>query len=88
MTEIVEIGGDGCANCYALFPVLKKLAEEKGFALRTLALSPQTEQEIRNYRIERVPTVLVLRDGKELGRCTGYQPEEILSAWLDAVTNA
>ena len=30
--------------------------------------------------------LIILADGKEFARCTGYQPEEILEVWLDAKT--
>ncbi len=83
-TEILEVSGEGCANCISLMPVLARLAREKGVPLRHLEVNEENRAEVERLRIERVPTVLVLRDGEPVARCTGYQPEEILDVWLDA----
>ena len=43
---------------------------------------------VQALAVDRVPTLIVLRDGAEVARCTGFQPEEILSLWLDAKLEA
>ena len=49
-----------------------------------IELTRENEESVRAYGIERVPTLILLKDGEETARCTGYQPEEILELWLDA----
>ncbi len=82
--EILEISGEGCANCYSLMPVLKKIADERGLSLKHIEASFENRQELSTYEIDRVPTVILLKDGEPFARCTGYQPEEILGLWIDA----
>ncbi len=82
--EILEISGESCANCYSLMPVLKKIADERKIALRHIEVAPQNMQALLTYKIDRVPTVILLKDGEPFARCTGYQPEEILGLWVDA----
>ncbi len=81
---ILEVSGEGCANCITLLPVVKKLAKEKGVPFSHLEVSEETGEEVRRLGIDRVPTVLVMKNGEPFARCTGYQPEEILDVWLDA----
>jgi thiol-disulfide isomerase/thioredoxin len=53
---------------------------EHGFAVR---LDVDLERMLsRHYRIEAMPTVIVMRGGKELDRATGYQSADDLLAWL------
>ncbi len=84
--EIVEVSGEGCANCLTLLPVLRELASRRGMALRHIEAAPENRDKLEKWKIERVPTVLLTADGEPFARCTGYQPEEILEAWLDAMT--
>ena len=84
--EILEFSGESCANCFSLMPVVNGLAAARGIGVRHIEVSPEHAAEVSAYAIERVPTLLLLADGKEFARCTGYQPEEILEVWLDAKT--
>lgn len=84
MIELLEVSGESCANCFSLMPILHRLAAAKNIPLRHLELTEGTRAEAEKYQIDRVPTVLVLKDGEPVARCTGFQPEEILSLWLDA----
>lgn len=81
---ILEVSGEGCANCLTLLPVLNALSAEKGIPLFHLEAEEGDLDEIRALQIERVPAVLLFEQGTEIARCYGFQPEEILSLWLDA----
>lgn len=82
--EIVEFSGESCANCFTLLPVLKKIADGRGLPLRHIEVNEANIDAVRQYEIERVPTVILLKDGQPFARCTGFQPEEILEVWIDA----
>lgn len=82
--EILEVSGESCANCLTLLPVLKKIADAKKLPLRHLEVNEANMREVRSLEIERVPTVILLKDGAPFARCTGFQPEEILEVWIDA----
>ena len=82
--ELLEVSGESCANCFTLLPIVNRLAAARGIPVRHLEVTEETAAEVRALYIERVPTLIVFKKGKEIARCTGYQPEEILEAWLDA----
>lgn len=84
MKEIVLVTGEGCSGCDALEPVARKTASDKGVPLRRIEANASGAAEIARLKVERVPTLLVMDGEKEIARCCGYQPEEILSLWLDA----
>ncbi len=81
---LLEVSGESCANCLTLLPVVNRLARERGIPVEHLEVNEQNADRVRALSVDRVPTLIVLRDGAEIARCTGYQPEEILSLWLDA----
>ena len=63
-----------------------RLAAARGWKVEHLEANEQNAQRVNALGIDRVPTLIVLKDGAEAARCTGYQPEEILELWLDAKT--
>lgn len=82
--SLLEVSGESCANCLTLLPVVNRLAAARGLEVEHLEVSEATAGRVRDLGIDRVPTLIVFRDGAEVARCTGYQPEEILELWLDA----
>lgn len=81
---VLEVSGEGCANCFSLLPVLKQITSERGILLEHLEVNERNAERVRALEIERVPTVILFKDGKQIARCTGYQPQEILEVWIDA----
>ncbi len=58
------------------------------FAEHAVAIQVDVDQQsdlARALRIEVMPTVIVIRDGEEFDRATGYQDWEGLIAWLEGV---
>lgn len=81
---VLSVGGEGCANCFSLLPVVRKLTEERGIPLRSVEIGSENAEEIQSLGITRIPTVAVMRGEEVVAQCSGYQPEEILEIWLDA----
>lgn len=82
--SLLEVSGESCANCLTLLPLVNRLAAARGLEVGHLEVNEANAQRVRSLQVDRVPTLIVLKDGKEVARCTGYQPEEILELWLDA----
>lgn len=77
--RILEIGGD-CAGCFALSPVLREVAAKFALPVEKADVSSASE---RGISLARVPAVVLLREERPFAVCYGYQPEEILSLWLE-----
>ena len=82
--SLLEVSGEGCANCLTLMPVVSRLAAQRSIPVEHLEADENSAARVQELRIDRVPTLIVMKDGQEIARCTGYQPEEILELWLDA----
>jgi len=73
-----------CQPCFVLSPILEKLAEEfkNKFILAKVNLDtiPLTAQK---YRIERIPTVILFKEGKPVSGFIGVRPEPEIREWLE-----
>ncbi len=83
--QVVEISGESCANCLTLMPMLYEVVKVRpNLKLVHIEASENTTQIMKDYNVDRVPTVLLLDDGVEFARALGYQPQEIFELWIDA----
>ena len=80
----VEVSGESCANCLTLMPLLYQLCKERSIPLLHVEAGDDTLKVLSEYQIDRVPTVILMDNGVEFARATGFQPEEIFEIWLDA----
>lgn len=81
----VEVSGESCANCATLLPVLKRITDARGdIRLVHVEADRETTELMEEWKVSKVPTVLLTDDGEIFARCSGFQPEEILEIWIDA----
>ena len=81
---LIEFYTPACRYCVRLEPVMHSLADR--FAGRSLVgkVNVKDLREIgERYQIRGVPTLIVFRDGEEVDRTVGYQPEENLAALIE-----
>lgn len=83
--QVVEVSGESCANCLTLMPLLHDVvSSRKHLSLVHIEADENTIEIMKHYNVDRVPTVLLLDDGAEFARATGFQPQEIFELWIDA----
>ena len=69
---LVDFWATWCAPCRAIAPMLETLATEKADALKIVKLDIQTNmQTAMRYGVSNIPTLLVFKGGKEVGRKVG-----------------
>ncbi|MEQ5837892.1 thioredoxin domain-containing protein [Paraburkholderia acidicola] len=72
---LVDFWAPWCGPCRRLTPVLEKLASQYIGKLKVVKYNvDQSENSYRRFRIRGVPTLIAVRSGKEIGRCTGVTP--------------
>lgn len=81
---IIELSGNGCAGCHALLPQLNAVAEEFSLGFARFDVE-ETPEAVERFHAVRIPTILLAEDGVPFASCTGYQPEEILRLWTQAM---
>jgi thioredoxin 1 len=82
--SVLDFGAERCAPCRALVPVLTALAEEYRGKVRIAAVDCDREPALaERYLVRSMPTLVVLRDGREVGRVVGLRPRAFVAGVLD-----
>jgi putative thioredoxin len=73
---LVDFWADWCAPCKQLGPVLEKLAEEfEGAFVLAKVDTEKAQQVAAAFRIQSIPTVMLVKDGRPVDGFVGVQPE-------------
>jgi len=68
-----------CGPCMRMKPVVRELAAELSGQLRVMELKTSENRDLaEQYNVSHIPCFVVLRDGKEVARKTGYMSKEDL----------
>lgn len=81
--HIIEIAGDQCAGCVALNPIVVDLAKKFHIKNHYVNITHTNYKFIEEFEVQKVPTLLLLSNGKLIDKVSGYQPPEILELWLE-----
>jgi thioredoxin len=83
---VVDFYATWCGPCKMLSPRLDKLAEEFSGKIKFVKVNVDEAQALAGrFRVEGIPTLLFLKNGKLEDRVTGLLPEEELKARLSAL---
>jgi thioredoxin 2 len=81
---IVDFYADWCAPCRMMAPVLDELARERAGDLLVVKVnSDQNPVSPQHYGVRGIPTLIVFREGREVGRQVGFAPKAQLAALID-----
>ena len=75
---LVEIHATWCSTCRAQVPIIEALLKEKEFAGITALRVDYDDQKdiVRSFKVQRQATLIVFKDGKEVGRSTSDTSRE------------
>jgi len=83
---LVDFWAPWCMPCRMLAPTVEKLAEENEGKLKVCKLNTDENQNIAaQYGIQGIPTLIVFKEGKEVGRTVGVMSKEKLQEKLDPI---
>jgi thioredoxin 1 len=75
----VDFWAPWCGPCKALAPILDQAAAAIGSSGEIAKVNVDDLSDIaRNYGVSSIPTVIYFRNGKEVHRATGIEPEETI----------
>jgi thioredoxin 1 len=81
---LLDFGAERCMPCRALTPVLAALAEEYRGRVRIAAVDCDRDPELaERFLVRSMPTLVVWRDGREVGRVVGLRPRAFVAGVLD-----
>lgn len=73
-----------CEYCNLVTPVIVPLSQDLGVDLHLYNVY-EFEEGWDDYNITATPTVVYFKNGKEVNRIVGYQPEDIYKNWFESV---
>ncbi|MBP0955009.1 MAG: thioredoxin [Oscillospiraceae bacterium] len=84
---LVDFNATWCGPCKMLAPLIDKLADEYDGKVEFFSVDTDENDEIAaEYGIVSIPTLVILKNGEEVARDTGFKPEPVLRAFIDANT--
>ena len=80
---LLDFYAEWCGPCKMLSPVISEIANERA-DVKVGKINVDEENALaREYNIYSIPTLVVLKDGKEVKRATGARPKGSILALLD-----
>ena len=75
---LVDFYADWCAPCKMVAPLIDEIAHDQvGRMLVTKVDTDQAQKVAMKYGIRSIPTLIVFRDGEEVERSMGFEPERV-----------
>ena len=86
---LVDLWAAWCAPCRVVGPIVDEIASQRAESLDVFKLDVDANPEIAmRYGVSSIPTLLVFRDGEEVGRVVGALPKASIEAQLDEALGA
>ena len=83
---LVDFWAEWCQPCKALSPLLESLTADYAGAFELAKVDVDANQELSaQFGVQSIPTVVAIRDGKEINRFSGALPEASIRAFLETV---
>jgi len=81
---LLDLWAPWCGPCRMVAPVLERLAERYAGRLKVVKVNvDDNPATARAYDASSIPTLVMIRDGKVVGRVVGAQPEPALAAQVE-----
>jgi len=81
---LVDFYATWCEPCSMLAPILEKM--EKEFKEKIVLLKANIDDNQINsqkFQVDRIPMIVLFKNGRSVGNFTGFKPEPILKEWLE-----
>jgi len=83
---LLDLWADWCGPCRMVAPVIEQLAAELAGRVRVGKLNvDQNPATAARFGVQSIPTLLILKGGREAGRIVGAQPKGEILRQLQAV---
>ena len=84
---VVDLWAPWCGPCRVVGPSLEQLAGELAGQVKLVKVNVDEAPGVqRRFAVQGIPTLVVLRDGREVGRKVGAAPLPELRTWLRSLT--
>jgi len=84
---VVDFWAEWCPPCRFLGPIFEKVSERFAGKVEFVKVDVDAAPDIAaRFGIHAIPTLILLKDGKEIARQEGALPEEVLVEWIKRST--
>ena len=81
---VLDFTATWCGPCKQLAPVLESIAAEYGDRIRVAAIDVDQEPVLaEQFVVRSMPTLVLLRDGREVGRVVGARSRAFVAGVID-----
>ena len=83
---IIDFWASWCGPCQMMGPVFEELSGEYEGRLKFAKVSTEEEPALAaRFQIQGIPCLVLVKDGREIDRITGFAPKEMLKSKIDSV---
>lgn len=83
---LVDFWAEWCGPCRMLTPILEQLSDEVKDRVIIVKMNiddnPETPSKLG---VRGIPTMMLFKDGKQLGTKVGVQPKNVIQEWLNGL---
>ena len=81
---LVDFYAEWCGPCKMLAPIISEIKEELKDKVYVIKVNVDEEEDLSNkFGIYSIPTLVLIKDGKEIDRKVGYNTKQILVDWIN-----
>ena len=81
---LVDFYAEWCGPCKMLAPIISEIKEELKDKIYVIKVNVDEEEDLSNkFGIYSIPTLVLIKDGKEIDRKVGYNTKQILVDWIN-----
>lgn len=82
---LVDFYAEWCGPCKMLAPIISEIKEELKNEVHVIKVNVDEEDELANkFGIYSIPTLVLIKDEKEISRKVGYNTKVILLDWINS----
>ncbi len=80
---VMDFYADWCGPCRALSPLIDKITKEYGEDISVIKIDcDECEKLTTEMSIKTIPTIVIMKNGEEIARNTGYLSEKDLKLFI------